>query len=114
MNIDLNQDVKCPVAGFSKCPISLENLFQTIFRKKAVRNTPICWRFFWIPKTEDSLPRCDPFKRLRFEEQIYMDSSRLLRLEMMHGGKIFKNDGRRKEDVERWGAGSTYKSSGRG
>jgi hypothetical protein len=30
--------------------------FKQFLRKKAVRNTPICWRCFWIPKTEDSLP----------------------------------------------------------
>jgi hypothetical protein len=83
--------------------------FKHFFRKKAVRNTPICWRCFWIPKTEDSLPRCNPLKKLRFEEQINMDSSRLLRLEMMHGGKIFKNDDFKEGRGGKGVADSTYK-----
>jgi hypothetical protein len=46
------------------------------------------------------LPRCDPLKRLGFEKQINMDSSRLLRFEMLHGGENFKNEEYRKEASE--------------
>jgi len=42
------------------------------------------------------LPRCDPLKRLGFEKQINMDSSRLLQFEMLHGGENFKNEEYRK------------------
>ena len=43
-------------------------------------------------KTENSLPRCFPSKRLRFEQRTEIpDSICLLRVEMLYGGEIFKN-----------------------
>ena len=52
--------------------------FKQFFRKKAVRNTPICWRCFWIPKTEDFLPLSAPAKRFRFERHIKTLSQRIM------------------------------------
>jgi hypothetical protein len=57
-------------------------------------------RVFKIIVPHNILPRSCPRQRLRYEKETCPpDSFRLLRVEMLYGGKIFTNHDFRKEEV---------------
>jgi hypothetical protein len=59
----------------------------------SVSHQPNMFGMLWILKVVDFLPRCSTFKRLRYEKQSKtLDWFRLLLLEVLHRGKVFKNE----------------------